>query len=1152
MPVNWSPYEAEVLKLYVEERKTAEETLKCLNQKHGTRISIQQFKLKFGGLKKLRAHEWQEVDREILKRRDQGKASDVYVCGQRQEPSRIKRALEHSRTKKRLSAPDIDWTEEICKRRRVEIRTPEPRHFPQPEIENSSTIPTILENPASPEGLESEPPIAIENEGFMTDLGFNLDDIELNFSTPKLDYHFLPNLSSGLNPLGFSETNSPSNSLLPNELGSNGLFSEVFIPDTFNIETGFPAIDWDKLHARVPKGKAGWLESQLLSMDSNVMLRKPAAGLLEDVLHNTTGNMEIRFDGYNRDSLHQIFTVVTHLISNKSLDWKPLLNFIRWVIENGSVAELFTFLQKDLCNKSNLVREVLDAISIETERIIVERTHFSYPYERPFHVEYQIETVNLIREADNRTLSGALGGRLLVLVAESKHLNAVKLLVDSGVPIDHLKFSSHDIFSPLCGAVCGGSADILEYLLDKGADANECFSRKTLHRNKTSALTEAVKSGNTDMVRILLGAGAKVIDGPMINNMTICKYARRNSTAIYQLLQESLELGLASGDAVNLSLLVEAAEMGNNSLSPFLLKHGIVRQEILEAGLCRAIEMGNVGAVRTLLHRGIDPNALRHRQSLHSENCTEDPDEDSDDDSDDDPDEDSGDDSDDDPDDDLETKVERDHPLFQASDVVSADMVYLLVKAGATVSEATLAKMCDRLQEQDEGQDVLIAMVQARFNVSVVGPCALEAAATYGSIAKTGALLDAGIDINAYGGGGKSALQAAAGAGHLALVQYLLERGADVNLPAGDTGNWFRVTALQAAALGGRSEVVDCLLEAGADVRAPPAKKEGFTVLEAAAKALRSGYPSFREERAATFRKLLTLGAPVTRTDGTGCLVLHSLVQTAEMQCLQDVLGAGASTEDYSSYFHMEMTPFQVAAAFHNIDAMQLLLDHNANINAPASNALSGRTGLQAAINCGVLTKGSELETEATVRFLLQINADVNAPASNYYGRTALQAATSAQPNAKIVALLLQHGADVNADPAGKGGITALQGAAISGDIQIAKVLLAHGANVNAPGALKKGRTAIEGAAEHGRLDMVRLLLDSDVTPDANDGFTKAIELAEGRSYFEIADILRERQRVHVSSFIGLIDQPAWNSELLPLDLDVIITNEDDDTLQLW
>ena len=69
--------------------------------------------------------------------------------------------------------------------------------------------------------------------------------------------------------------------------------------------------------------------------------------------------------------------------------------------------------------------------------------------------------------------------------------------------------------------------------------------------------------------------------------------------------------------------------------------------------------------------------------------------------------------------------------------------------------------------------------------------------------------------------------------------------------------------------------------------------------------------------------------------------------------------------------------------------------------------------------------------------------------------------------------------ATVNAKPAVHGGITALQGAAISGDIMLAKLLLNKGADVNAAPSFIEGRYAIEGAAEHGRLDMVQLLLNA-------------------------------------------------------------------------
>lgn len=103
-------------------------------------------------------------------------------------------------------------------------------------------------------------------------------------------------------------------------------------------------------------------------------------------------------------------------------------------------------------------------------------------------------------------------------------------------------------------------------------------------------------------------------------------------------------------------------------------------------------------------------------------------------------------------------------------------------------------------------------------------------------------------------------------------------------------------------------------------------------------------------------------------------------------------------------------------------------------------------------------------------------------------------------------------GADINAMPAVEGGITALQGAAISGNIVLAKLLLSQGANVNAAPSFSEGRYAIEGAAEHGRLDMVQLLLNPGAMGNVSrgTGFKYAIELAEENGHFPIANMLKD------------------------------------------
>jgi ankyrin repeat protein len=279
--------------------------------------------------------------------------------------------------------------------------------------------------------------------------------------------------------------------------------------------------------------------------------------------------------------------------------------------------------------------------------------------------------------------------------------------------------------------------------------------------------------------------------------------------------------------------------------------------------------------------------------------------------------------------------------------------------------------------------------------------------------------------------------------------------------------------------------VVEYLIDAGADVRAAPARNRGVTVLEAAAASKFHGEDWLLEEKEreaiSSFKSLLALGAPINRTDGTGCTVLHGLLRRSRTECVKLALRAGAQIEDREPSSPMS-TPLQVAVAEGEMEAIQLLLEHG---------------------------------------------ADVNAPAGADFGRTALQAATSAEePDADLVDLLLVYGADVNAPPATRWGVTALQGAAIRGDIQIARILLAHEANVNAAPAPEEGCTAVEGAARHGRLDMVRLLLSVGAKADPVLGFLRAIELAEKNGHLALADLLREYE-IATSLCDRMMESPA-------------------------
>jgi ankyrin repeat protein len=303
------------------------------------------------------------------------------------------------------------------------------------------------------------------------------------------------------------------------------------------------------------------------------------------------------------------------------------------------------------------------------------------------------------------------------------------------------------------------------------------------------------------------------------------------------------------------------------------------------------------------------------------------------------------------------------------------------------------------------------------------------------------------------------------------MVEFLLTRGADINAPAYANGGR---TALQLAL---RSEfpveVAEFLLDRGADIFAPPALVNGITALEACF----FGWGD--DEMRNVCSRLLDASAPVNRPNGEPSSALHGVIEEGWEEILARILEPQRNAIINYMWCDKE--------------------------RAEEDGGWEPRTPTQLAADNGRLK---------IVKMLVDRGADINEAPGYRFGRTALQAATSREnPEMELVQFLLEKGAHVNAKPAVYGGITALQGAAISGDIILAKLLLDKGAEVNAAPALIDGRYAIEGAAEHGRLDMVQLLLNAGAKGNVlrSTGFENAIELAEENNHFAVASLLKSR-----------------------------------------
>ncbi len=228
-------------------------------------------------------------------------------------------------------------------------------------------------------------------------------------------------------------------------------------------------------------------------------------------------------------------------------------------------------------------------------------------------------------------------------------------------------------------------------------------------------------------------------------------------------------------------------------------------------------------------------------------------------------------------------------------------------------------------------------------------------------------------------------------------------------------------------------------------------------------------------------------------------------------------LGALLKTADVDTRDKRGATPLMLAAAFGSLDAMMLLLEAGANVNAKNNfdaTALLWCAGDLAKVRL-LVEKGADVKARSklgrtalliaaahdgnsqTVKLLIEKGADVSTP--DKFQFTPLSVAAEAN-DAASVRLLVQAGADVNArvDALDHFGDTPLLYAAGHGNVETIKLFLAKGADVNAVGAAKVGKvkngplglgsfTPLLFATAYGGSDAVKLLLDAGAKVNVQD-----------------------------------------------------------------
>ena len=276
----------------------------------------------------------------------------------------------------------------------------------------------------------------------------------------------------------------------------------------------------------------------------------------------------------------------------------------------------------------------------------------------------------------------------------------------------------------------------------------------------------------------------------------------------------------------------------------------------------------------------------------------------------------------------------------------------------------------------------------------------------------------------------------------------------------------------------------------------------------------------------------------------------YAAIRANDLASLEALLKAGADPN--AAEPRGGMTPLMHAAISGSLQAMTLLVDRGASVNAANS---AGVTALMMSV--------TDIDK---VSLLLSKGADVNAVSKR--GRTALLLAAMSDRSAGIVRLLMTKGADpkavdvlkVNAlnaavrgndietiriiadagiagDAADFAGFTPLIGAAFNGNLQAVKLLLGKGANINAvsgDGSFQKVKagtialgnwTALLAAATLGSPEMIAVLLDAGADVNAKDvrGMTPLmLAVATDRQNPEVVRSLIDRKAdVNIRSLAG-------------------------------
>lgn len=223
-------------------------------------------------------------------------------------------------------------------------------------------------------------------------------------------------------------------------------------------------------------------------------------------------------------------------------------------------------------------------------------------------------------------------------------------------------------------------------------------------------------------------------------------------------------------------------------------------------------------------------------------------------------------------------------------------------------------------------------------------------------------------------------------------------------------------------------------------------------------------------------------------------------VLTGDNEELENLLEAGADVNTYIQFERLgeeftvlgPATALHIHCAFGDLEAVQLLLQHAADVNAQDG---SGSTSLYFA---------SMRNNPALIRVLVEAGADLELSGSL---RTTPLIAAAFMSNVKAVNSLIGFGANLNAQRTSEG--TALIEAAVNDSVEIAQSLLQAGADVELAAT---SDTPFHIASRMASVGVMKVLLEFGANPAAvsDNGYTALINAAGNSRSAEAVRFLLE------------------------------------------